>query len=283
MFSILDTLSLPGFDDRPNEDRFGVARSAAFVVDGATGLGDPVLTGPGGSDAAWIAEFAALGFEAALAKDRSVVDAVRAINTEAARLVGRIAPDAPAWALPIAAFQAVVWRDGALTASGLGDCSLVVVDARGVVHRAVGLEGSGAKERETTRAHRAGAALAGRQLYELDEVKARLRDERARFNTPGQPVWTLGPAPDAADHVNAIVLPIAPPAFGLLATDGFMALVDAYRLFDPAGLVAAARQDGLEMLGSLLRQTERVADPECRRWPRYKVSDDATAVLFEVR
>lgn len=117
----------------------------------------------------------------------------------------------------------------------------------------------------------------------MEDVKLKLRSDRAGFNKPGQPVWTLGIAPDAADHVSRIRFDIAAPAFGVLATDGFASLVSTYGKFNPAGIVAAARNDGLSMLGTLLRQTERVADPECIHWPRYKVSDDATAILFEIR
>lgn len=283
MISIVDSISLPGFDDRANEDRFGFTDDAAFVIDGATGLGNPLLTGPGGSDAAWIADFAALGFEAMLAKGGSVVDAVRAVNADVLRLVGLCAPDAPDWALPIAGFQAVTWRNGLLETWGLGDCSLIVIDAAGATWRASGLPGAAERERAETRARSDETGpLNGRQLYEMPDVLAGLREARARFNKPGQPVWTLGASPSAANHVGRMAIHAALPAVGLLATDGFMALVETYGQFDPAGLVAAAENDGLEMIGSLLRQTERVADPECITWPRYKISDDATAILFEI-
>ena len=283
MISIVDTISLPGFDDRPNEDRFGAVDGAAFVIDGATGLGDPLLTGPGGSDAAWIADYAAIGFETMFARGGSVAEAVRAVNADVLRLVSLCAPDAPDWALPIAAFQAVTWRDGLLETFGLGDCSLVVVDAAGKIFRASGLPGAAERERAETRARSAESGPRdGRQLYEMPDVLAGLRESRARFNKPGQPVWTLGASPTASLHVNRVAIHAVLPATGLIATDGFMALVDAYGHFDEAGLVAAAAGDGLELLGRLLRQTERVADPECLTWPRYKVSDDATAVLFEL-
>jgi len=185
--------------------------------------------------------------------------------------------------VPIAAFQAITWRNGRLDAFGLGDCSLFLIDATGMVQRATGLPGSGGREAEEAAAARAaGGALAGRQLYERDDVMERLRADRARFNRKDGPVWTIGAEPEAANHIHHVALAIEPPVTGLLASDGFAALVDSYRHFDAAGLLAAARQDGLTVLGSLLRQLERVADPECAIWPRYKVSDDATAVLFTI-
>jgi hypothetical protein len=284
VLAILDALTLPGIEGRANEDRFGFTADSAFVIDGATGLGEPVLTGPGGSDAAWVAQFAALGLEALLGKGRSVPDTVRLVNTEIARLVAACSPGTQEWAAPVAAFEAITWRDGRLECWGLGDCSVYIVDARGNAFSATGLDGARDNEHEAARAasERAGR-LGGRHLYEVPEVKQKLREDRARFNKPGQAVWTLGIAPDAADHINNHCFDIALPAMGVLATDGFAALVTTYRKFNPAGLVAAARGDGLAMLGAVLRQTERIADPECALWPRYKVSDDATAVLFSIR
>ncbi len=73
--AILDALSLPGDPGRPNEDRFSHARNAVVVVDGATGLGPSVITGPGQSDAAWLAQFAAIAFEDMLGRGKSVTDA----------------------------------------------------------------------------------------------------------------------------------------------------------------------------------------------------------------
>lgn len=284
MLAILDTLTLPGIPERANEDRFGFTAETAFVIDGATGLGDPVFSGPGGSDAAWIADFAALGFSRMLSAGKGFPDAVRTINASIAQMVDRAEAKIPDWAIPIAAFQGISWRNGILETCGLGDCSLFIVDRDGIARHATGLPGAGERERNETRAlAEHGGERTSRHLYERPDVKQRLRDARARFNKPGQPVWTLSAAPDAADHVSTVRLDLSLPAIGVVATDGFAALVDTYKHFDPAGLVAAARNDGLALLGDLLRQTEEVGDPGCTIWPRYKVSDDATAVLFEIR
>ena len=47
---ILDTITDPGKPGRPNEDRFGFNDCAAFVLDGATGLGDRQFMEGFGSD-----------------------------------------------------------------------------------------------------------------------------------------------------------------------------------------------------------------------------------------
>ena len=76
----------------------------------------------------------------------------------------------------------------------------------------------------------------------------------------------------AASHVERVIL---------LASDGFLALVGDYERYDAEGLIAAAEAKGLATLGEELRAIEE-SDPEGRRFPRFKKSDDATAVLLKL-
>ena len=64
-------------------------------------------------------------------------------------------------------------------------------------------------------------------------------------------------------------------------TDGFSALSDRYRVYDAAGLVRAALEKGLQELGRELRAIE-AADATAARHPRFKASDDATALLMRL-
>jgi hypothetical protein len=57
MLEVLDSISLPGNPEKPNDDAFAHIDGAAVVMDGATGLGDQLM--PGKSDAAWLAAFGA--------------------------------------------------------------------------------------------------------------------------------------------------------------------------------------------------------------------------------
>jgi hypothetical protein len=67
----------------------------------------------------------------------------------------------------------------------------------------------------------------------------------------------------------------------LLCTDGFSALVDRYDAYDAAGLVKAALDKGLQELGRELRAIE-TADAGGAKHPRFKPSDDATAMLLRL-
>ena len=73
-----------------------------------------------------------------------------------------------------------------------------------------------------------------------------------------------------------------PAALLLLASDGFLALASDYGAYDAAGLIAAAKTKGLAAMGAELRAIED-GDANGDRFARFKKSDDATALLLEIR
>ena len=107
-----------------------------------------------------------------------------------------------------------------------------------------------------------------------------LRASRARYNTEGGP-WIFGPTRHCADHVRRASLNAPAGSVVLLASDGFLALGTDYQRYDADALLAAAQGRGLAALLDELRAIER-EDPEGVRYPRFKTSDDATAVMVEV-
>lgn len=284
--SIIDSLSLPGSDARPNEDQMGWNAQCAFVMDGATGLGPDFIVGRNDSDAAWLATFAKVHFEEMIAPGRSMIDIVRSTNALARRIVAMAAGgrDVPAWNLPVAGFQMVRIEGRALVTYGVGDCLLIVSDANGQTEIHSAMPGNAAFERETARRAiaRSGGLGERQRLIDDPELLARERSLRAKYNTAGSTIWTLGAAPEAADHLVSAQLGVAAPLTGLLMSDGFAALTENYGLCEPRDLVARARRDGLAILGARLRDIERNEDPHGLLYPRMKPSDDATAILFEI-
>lgn len=76
----------------------------------------------------------------------------------------------------------------------------------------------------------------------------------------------------------------APVARGddiLLMSDGFAALFDTYRAYDPAGFIERLLAHGLDDLARTLRGIEH-DDAACLRYPRFKMSDDASAIWLRV-
>jgi hypothetical protein len=68
----------------------------------------------------------------------------------------------------------------------------------------------------------------------------------------------------------------------LLTSDGFSALVDLYRAMDATALMERALDEGLEPLAREARRIESEVDPAGKLYPRFKESDDATALLVRV-
>lgn len=283
---ILDSISLPGRDDRANEDAWGANACAAFVIDGATGLGRPILD-PDASDAAWLARMAAEVLTENVKPDSAVgavvADICRRVRTVVDGLEGPDSP--PDWALPVASFQLLhVDSRGTVVTHGLGDCRLLAADADGLIADISPLPLGRSREIESARIAiaRAGGLGAMKHLGRDGETLAALRAGRAAYNRPGAEVWTLGAAAEAAAHVASATLPAGRTYQALLCSDGFAALCDLYRRRDALSLVRAAGADGLAALAAELRAIERDEDPEGTLFPRYKTSDDATAVLVEI-
>jgi hypothetical protein len=279
--TVLDRISLPGRPGKPNEDAMGEGGSVAFVLDGATGLGDAPLM-PGDSDAAWVSRTAAEalavhapGFAGDL--DSLVYKATQ--DVERAFKATRLREAYEAFEIPWATLAMCGVTSGWLNLAFLGDSRLLVRDEAGAVHHF----GAPLKYRKGEQAlARKMIAGAGGKTLGIDTIREtvmpQLRAARARVNTP-EGYWLVGPDPRAAAHVAKTQMRIGAGAMVLLMTDGFYALIEDYGRYDDAGLIRAAVGQGLAALGDELREIE-ACDPAGERYPRMKASDDATAMLI---
>jgi hypothetical protein len=280
---VLDSLTEPAKLGGENEDRIGWNESAAFVIDGATMLGDPLIEPPS-SDAAWIAEWARERFAAELAPDRSLRAVVRNLCSLARdRFQAAAGTEVERYRHPSASFQSLRLADGGIEIAGLGDCTLFLRDAAGTLTRHSGLRAGRSGEQSSARMAltRLGGLNLDGEGFRDTETLAALRASRARQNTEAG-VWTLGIHPDAGDHVRIEMPDLALPAIGLLCSDGFADSVDNYALHTAAALLERAERQGLRALLSEIRRVERDIDPNGLQYPRYKRSDDASAILLQV-
>ena len=280
---ILDSLTDPSKPGAENDDRIGWNETAAFVIDGATMLGDPIMAPPL-SDAAWIADRARQQFEAELTPERSIRDVVRGLSEAAReRFLAAAGTTVERHRHPSASFQSLRLTDHGIEIAGLGDCSLFLRDAAGALTRYSGLRGGRSGEQSSARKAltRLGGLNLGGEGYRDAETLAGLRASRARKNTEGG-VWTLGIHPQAAEHVRIEIPNATLPAIGILCSDGFADSVDNYRLHTAADLIARAERDGLRPLLAEIRRVERETDPDGLQFPRYKRSDDASAILVKL-
>lgn len=275
----LDALSLPGDADKANEDAFAYRDRAAVVLDGATSLGGRLLPGP--SDAAWLARFGANRIMFYLGEEATIRGAVTASMFDAHESFERLRRREPVdrYEIPYASLMLAVAGEGFLDFAWLGDCAAIVAGP-GAGAETVG-EAIAKRSRESARVKRladsqgeAPAAVSVRETF-----LPALRAARNQVNTP-KGGYLFGPDVTAADHLRHTRIEIGHGACVLLASDGFLALVGDYGRYTIESLIGAAARAGLAALGKELRAIE-ADDPEGRLYPRFKKSDDATAVLLK--
>lgn len=262
-----------------NEDVVGHAAGAAWVIDGATGLGASLLDAP--SDAAWFAERADLHFRRILV-DRPDMDMGDLLATVMAACRDDLENEAARPAdgpheHPSAAIAIVRLVADGVELATLGDCRIAHRKADGAAHL-FGTTALDAIEGRTI-------AWAATLLFERpemspDELKdallPRLRENRRLMNVEGG-YWVLGTDPRAAAHADRTVLPHRPGASFALASDGFLRLVELFRVADPTDLLAIASTADLDTWMARLRAIE--AEPgSMLRHPRVKPSDDASFI-----
>ncbi len=274
MLTFVEAISLAGDRAKQNDDACGFAGARAWVLDGATDLHGEPLSGAA-SDAAWMAHFANAHLHQTGAELRS---AVREASAAAARRFDelRAGQTYERWQSPISSL--LMLEESALGVSGidLGDSRLFALEADGSVRTAGGPEDAADAETELA----AQQTDAEKPLLRREATIAKLREMRAALNQPGAH-WTFCLDPACADHARVWSMPLQRPAYVLLMTDGFSALTDRYKVYDAAGLIRAALEKGLQELGRELRGIE-AADAAGAQHPRFKKSDDATALLMRL-
>ncbi len=277
---LIEQLSLPGSDTRPNEDSFAVLDHAALVMDGATPLGPSLLPGP--SDAAWIAQFGARRLTAHLKDGDAPQKALKHALEDAARSFIGLArePIRERWQTPCASMMlAAEISQGQFEFLWFGDCA-ALIQSNGKV-TLVG-EALGKRKEEAARARRIAkekniSAAAGINRPEIEPL---LRAARNRINSGKN--WLFSPDARALSHVSRRALSLEAGSSLLIASDGFLALVTDYEAYDAAGLMAAVKAKGLSALAHELRAIEH-ADADGDKFSRFKKSDDCTALFLRVR
>jgi Protein phosphatase 2C len=282
MFTVLDRISWPGHPDKPNEDICGVSGDWAWVIDTSIFPGTtPVMHEK--SDAAWLARFAdeRLSNLAPQAQDGATL--LRHVMEEARTAYRAVAPaerhdDFVAW--PLGAMTLVRRRGSVLDVWTFGDTTAYVRQPDGAV--ATLGDAPGLRDAESSLAAELMRQAGSRPTAILDEpvFLAWLGERRVRQRRSGIPAAILSFNPDAADRLRHETAPCQDGTVILLASDGFSALVDLYRAMDAGAVMEAALTSGLEPLVKLARKIETERDPDGRLYPRFKASDDTTAILL---
>lgn len=281
---IRDRLSLAG--GKINEDRVGfrafARQDCAWVIDGATGVGERDYVPEGPTDAAWLAEQLSAELAARDPAGDTVPAYFRGIVAAVAARYRALVPEAetvPLYARPSATAAWAALRHDELTLAWQGDCGAILDRGDGVtVLGGMPLNILEADIEEIVRETLAN--MPSSEVPMLKRLGPVLQQRRALLNQPGG-YWMLGIEPQAADHLGTRLFPVTRPARLLLLSDGLYRLVDHFEAYDAAGLLDAAFARGLDTLGAELRALEQ-ADPEGRRVPRVKPYDDASGLLLAI-
>lgn len=251
---------------------------AAWIIDGATGVSDRQLTS-GGTDAAWLARviderLAQLASVGVAEHFDHLQDSVRRafdVETAHADLSGdEHAPSACLGFLRLHEPSA----NGLLRLEGhfLGDVVALVPTEAGVVRWTD--ERSKPFERRTL-AVLEGASRRSGAMPEV--VRRQIRENRTRLNHP-EGYWVVNPRRPWAGRELRFEAAIAPRQPVVLATDGFMRLVDVFGAYSDASLHASLSAGEGERLMEELRERER-EDARAGLYPRVKIHDDATVLV----
>lgn len=272
-FELLQSISLNGTSDRPNDDRCGSTTQLAWIIDGATDLGEPGLLGCQGG-AAWLASTANTAFASACSDDlQSTCRAVfKAIETEFARQSTR--PVRAAWEMPKAAFSAAQLFEDRLSIAWASDCPVLLISGA-EVHWCTGTPDTsdemadalafGAIKKDTAVPLMSDALIRNRQAHRAQTDHIAL-------------------SPDATASATATNYASASVSIGdelILMSDGFSSLITDYKQYTANSLVDRVRTHGLGYLAQEIRGIE-AEDAACAQFPRFKVSDDATALWLKV-
>ncbi len=264
------SVSAAGDPERENEDALGVVPPLAWVIDGATPL-DEMAQADGLSSAAAFSH--SLGdVLAGMTPGRDLRTTVLDARDQVALPVG---PEQPAWAVPSASLALAAFSAGSLRYAVVGDCRLVLWHLDGVLdvvaddrvgrmdavvlQRLQSLQEDGLSHAEAMarclpllRANRTGSLReGGPTLFAQKGLRPGFLSGRLR--------WQHG------DRL-------------LLCSDGFARLVETLDVFASWQELLRQAEDGLDDVARELRALEG-SDPDCVRFPRFKASDDASAIL----
>lgn len=282
MFTVLDRISWPGHPDKPNEDICGVSGDWAWVIDTSIFPGmKPVMHER--SDATWLARFADERLSNLAPHAEDGVTLLRHVMEEARTAYRAIAPaerheDFVTW--PLGAMTLVRRRGNVFDAWTFGDTTAYVRQPDGSV-QVLG-DAPDLRDAEAAKAAELMRQAGSRPTEILKEpvFLSWLGERRERQRKSGIPAALLSINPDAVDRLRHETASCEDGTVILLASDGFSALVDLYRAMDAKAVMEAALISGLEPLVKLAREIETERDPDGRLYPRFKVSDDTTAILL---
>jgi hypothetical protein len=263
----------PGVADRANEDGAFLSPRIVAVLDGLSAPGDlplgcshgtPWLVRQIGTRLLAAAEIDEVTLQDALA---AVIAEVNGLHSDTCALDGG--------AVPATTVALLRQRGDDLDYLVLSD-SVLILDGPG------GITVLTDKRVDDVAGHQLAAALAvpGGTAEQAKLVSELVTAQRQVRNKPGG-YWVVSTVPEAARHAISGSVPRASVSRAALLTDGATRLTDTFGQLPWSELLGVLQSQGP---AALIEQTRAVEDndPTGKRWPRFKRSDDATAVYLSL-
>jgi hypothetical protein len=261
----------PGSVGKPNEDFAAATSTVAAVLDGVTQRSG-LPTGCSHS-AAWYVQQLGIRLlaHAALPQGGSLPDAL-AVSIEEVAALHSATCDLTHTGSPAAAVAVLREQDDLIDYLVLADCVLLA-DGPGGLHLISDdrIEYLAQDRKHATEQEPTGSPVHSRLMRQLVTERQRYR------NQPGG-YWVAAADPQVASHALSGTWAKNDIQRAAILTDGAARLVDHFALADWPELLRQLQASGPASIIRQVRQAEN-SDPDGRRWPRSKRSDDAT-VLF---
>ncbi|MFI5470913.1 integrase [Streptomyces cacaoi] len=263
--------SLSAEPGRQNEDFAAAALGAAVLLDGAgadTGCTHGMAwfsSRLGGLLLATVTVHPVRSLAGCLADS---IRAVRSLHEDSCDLTYRASPTSTVVAVRAGA--------GALEYLVLGDSTLLLADQDGKTTAVTDqrLDEVGKRLRGPVDELATGSPEHAAALAEYRDALTGLRNRPGGF-------WIAGPDPRAAEHALAGAVPLDTLASVTLLSDGATRLVDSFELATWETRLTVLDASGP---GELIRPVREAGggDPDGRRWPRGKATDDATVLHWSL-
>ncbi len=262
-----------------NEDIAGAAGSCAWIIDGSAFFTGAARTTEE-SEGAWLVRRIDETLRAHPPEGISFPDWAAALEQQLRQdyaTLGQGHPEREAGEGPSAVLGLVrLKQDGQacrIEGAVIGDVSILIRDGERV-ERWTDPSSNPFEARTIAAAtddgHRPGEVISPKALAQI------LRNRRS-LNRPGG-YWAINPGLGWTAGLRLFSARISSDATVLLASDGFMRLVDVIAHYDDRGLMDAVKRVGTDGAIAELRRLES-ADAQAERYRRVKIHDDATGLL----
>ena len=250
----------PGTRDSPNEDWVGISPTTAVVLDGVTVFKE-VKTGCIHGTPWYVNQLGTRLLVAALDEKTSLRSALRGAISSVAQIHSGVC-DLDRIGAPSAAVAIVRINGQFIDYLVLADVTILVESVHGIT--VVSDE----------RVDSTVSDLAGKGNSNAEIMKRR---ERYRNKEGGY--WVAAADPEVVEHAKVGQVSFDGFRCAAMMSDGVTRLVTPFGQTDWPGILALVRKIGPTALIERVRNIES-DDMERTRWPRFKVSDDATIALI---